>query len=50
MSRPWRTLRGRLALGSIAALLIYHGMKLLGLRSTKADDGKTGDGGERETD
>ena len=39
-----------IALGSIAALLIYHGMKLLGLRSTKADDGKTGDGGERETD
>ena len=38
-----------IALGSIAALLIYHGMKLLGLRATKADDGKSEHGGERET-
>ena len=30
-----------IALGSIAALVIYHGMRLLGLRSAKAADGES---------
>jgi xanthine/uracil permease len=39
-----------IALGSIAALLIYHGMKLLGFRAARTEDGKSVDGSQRETD
>lgn len=30
-----------IALGSIAALVIYHGMRLLGLRTARADGDRT---------
>jgi len=38
-----------ISLGSIAALVIYHGMRLLGFRATKADDERYDENGETST-